>query len=306
MEQQILITGAGGTLGSVALTWAQQRGIRCWGTIRTEADRARLPAGTDLVVADLRDPGALLAQVQQRRPRAVIHLAAMSQVAQVRASPIEAHEVNVDATAELAAAAAEVGARFVFASTDMVFDGTSAPYTEEASPAPLSEYGRSKLRAESHVLRYPTAVVARLPLLFGVAPAARKPAFFEQLARRLLSPGHGARARLFSDEFRTPLLYEDAAAALVRLAQPDGPSGVVHVPGPERLSRAAMGLALAQALQIAPEFDVIQSATAVGAAEEPRPADLSLSGERFRSAFGCEPGRPTSEAFAHMATLLQV
>ena len=60
--------------------------------------------------------------------------------------------MNVDGSRNLARAAAEVGARLVHVSTDLVFDGAlGRPYTEDDEPRPIMEYGRQKLAAEEEV-----------------------------------------------------------------------------------------------------------------------------------------------------------
>ena len=55
---------------------------------------------------------------------------------------------NLEQPLNLARAAAETGARFVYFSTDYVFDGRDGPYDEDAPPNPLSVYGQAKLEAE--------------------------------------------------------------------------------------------------------------------------------------------------------------
>jgi len=47
---------------------------------------------------------------------------------------------------------AAVNATVLFISTDYVFDGTSAPYSEGDDTNPLNDYGLSKLEAEKIVL----------------------------------------------------------------------------------------------------------------------------------------------------------
>ena len=85
-------------------------------------------------------------------PDAIINCAAISSPDTVNRSPKESHLINVEATTRLAEIAAHLGARFIHASTDMVFDGTQSPYRSTDMPNPLSEYGRQKLEAEKGIL----------------------------------------------------------------------------------------------------------------------------------------------------------
>ena len=122
----------------------------------------------------------------------------------------------------------------MFTSTDLVFDGTR-PWNREDDPVgPLSEYGRTKVRAERIVLAIPTGVVARLSLLYGWSRSnSRRLSFFDQAVRAVRS---GESRSFFEDEYRTPLDLATAALILVRLAESDF-AGLVHVAGPERMSR---------------------------------------------------------------------
>ncbi len=55
-----------------------------------------------------------------------------------------AYAANLDQPLNLARAAARAGARFVYFSTDYVFDGAAGPYAEDSAPNPLSVYGQAK------------------------------------------------------------------------------------------------------------------------------------------------------------------
>ena len=59
-----------------------------------------------------------------------------------------AYAANLEQPLNLARAAATVGSRFVYFSTDYVFDGEAGPYTEESATNPLSVYGQAKRDAE--------------------------------------------------------------------------------------------------------------------------------------------------------------
>jgi dTDP-4-dehydrorhamnose reductase len=167
----------------------------------------------------------------------------------------------------------------------MVFDGEHAPYREEHAVAPLSIYGQTKAEAERAVLAQPRNTVVRLPLLFGPSLSSR-PSFFDQQVQALRQ---GQRISLFCDEWRTPLSLQVAACALLAFAggvsgSLVGPLGLIHMGGPERLSRLEMGQRLAAFLGCDPAAIVPVSRTSVAAAEL-RPRDVSLDSSRWRSLF---------------------
>src|SRR5215204_3716850 len=75
----------------------------------------------------------------------VINCAAYTDVDGAESDPVAAHAVNEEGARNVAAAAGRV----VYLSTDYVFDGAKAePYVESDAPAPLQQYGRSKLAGE--------------------------------------------------------------------------------------------------------------------------------------------------------------
>jgi dTDP-4-dehydrorhamnose reductase len=136
---------------------------------------------------------------------------------------------NVRGAHNVALAAHRVGARLIHLSTDLVFDGEhGAPYDEDDEPRPVMEYGQQKLEAEQLVRRaHPDALVVRTSLLVGPPDGAQ-----EALARR-------DDVTFYEDEIRSPLRVADLAAALLELAERDE-TGILHVAGPDPLSRAAL------------------------------------------------------------------
>ena len=142
MSRRILLTGAGGQLGTA---------LRA--TFADEDVLALDRRGWDVTAA----PPALPWQ-----PDLVLHTAAWTNVDGAEDDPAAAERANVDGVARVAA----LGAPLVAYSTDYVFDGTKrAPYVESDVPAPRSVYGASKLRGEEAA--GPTAWVVRTSWLFG-------------------------------------------------------------------------------------------------------------------------------------------
>lgn len=130
-----LVTGAGGMLGQDLVKVLREHGEV------TAADRARL---------DITDPAAVAAAVAGHD--VVVNAAAWTDVDAAEADEAAATAVNGHAVAHLARACAATGAKLVQISTDYVFSGDATePYPEEAKPAPINAYGRSKLVGERAV-----------------------------------------------------------------------------------------------------------------------------------------------------------
>ena len=127
---------------------------------------------------------------------------------------------------------AAVGARLVHLSTDVVFDGRKgSPYVEVDTPAPCSDYGRSKAEAERRVVAvHREALIVRTSLIVG--GPGHEPSKHEVGA-------HDPEATFFEDELRSPVQVTDLARALLELAAQDV-IGPLHVAGPDDVSRAEL------------------------------------------------------------------
>jgi dTDP-4-dehydrorhamnose reductase len=291
-----LITGAGGQFGSVLLRRLARSGSDAVGLVSKHGPRPTVGAS---IALDLLDAAAMTKAVDRVRPTCIVHAAAVTSMAEAFANPQRAQQVNVEVTRRLAELASKRHQRMVLLSTDMVFDGEHAPYDEAAEPAPQTVYGQTKLAAERIVLEYDNTLVLRLPLLYGIPAVQRETTFQRQL--HALRSGHALR--LFADEYRTPVWLEDAAA-VVESAASAALLGIVHAPGPERLSRADMGRLLAKALGVEQPAITTESRLDAGGSE-PRPRDLSLRSRRFTTAFGRAAGRPMAEALQRIVARQQ-
>jgi dTDP-4-dehydrorhamnose reductase len=247
---------------------------------------SRAPAGVRGTAHALEatDLAAVRALLDGLAPTAVVLCIALSRLAAAERDPELARRLNRDLPELVAAHCAERGARLVHVSTDLVHGGAapSGGYRETDTCAPLSVYGRSKLAGEEVVLeRCPSALVMRLPLLFGDSRGRElgaSDALYAQVAR-------GERPSLHTDEWRTPLEVSLAAEWLVRAAA-SGQSGRLHLAGPRRFSRHAFALDLLEAAG----FDrasacarIDASTRAATGSADTRPADVSLSCERARA-----------------------
>jgi dTDP-4-dehydrorhamnose reductase len=272
---RLLLTGASGNLGGHILhALPHPSDVIAW-----SGRRAGSLLGHLLHPIDIADPVAVSAAFAAARPNVVLHTAAMASIAACHRDAEQARRVNVDGTAQLCELAKQHGARLIYISTDMVFDGEHAPYREEDPVRPLSIYGRTKAEAEQHVLANPMNVVIRISLLEGPSIVG-VPAFYDQQVQALQQ---GQPLKLFVDEWRTPLPLAEAATALLAIARSSF-SGLIHVGGPERLSRYEMGQRLAARLGLSSEC-LIPARRDDAPGVEPRPRDLSLDSSRFRSLF---------------------
>jgi dTDP-4-dehydrorhamnose reductase len=93
-----------------------------------------------------------MAAVQDARPSLIVNAAAYTAVDDAERDKEAALMLNGTVPGLIAREAAKIGAAVVHYSTDYIFDGTKkGAYVEDDVPAPLNEYGRSKLAGERAV-----------------------------------------------------------------------------------------------------------------------------------------------------------
>ncbi|MEV0228364.1 dTDP-4-dehydrorhamnose reductase [Nonomuraea sp. NPDC050786] len=202
-----LITGAGGMLAADVLHRAALTGEPVLALGRSELD--------------LRDRRAVRDFVSAYRPGAVINCAAWTAVDDAESHEVEALAVNGHAVRWLAEACDVAGARLLHVSTDYVFDGAArVPYREDARPAPVSAYGRTKLAGERAALEHGQYVV-RTAWMYGASGTN-----FVRTMIRLA--GERPAIDVVDDQRGQPTWTVDLADYLVRLAQSDLPPGVYH------------------------------------------------------------------------------
>jgi dTDP-4-dehydrorhamnose reductase len=250
--------------------------------------------GTSCQPIDLKDRDAVVTAFRAARPDVVLHSAALARVADCHRAPEIAQAINTTGTALLVELAAAAGARLVFISTDLVFDGEHAQYREDAPVSPVSVYGRTKAAAEDAVRAKARNLVARVSLLYGPSLSGR-PSFFDEQVQALRA---GRPVTLFADEWRTPVHLRIAAHALLELVTVDV-TGTLHVGGAERLSRLEIGRKLASWLAV-PAARIIAGRRADAPAAEPRPRDVSLDSSRWRRLFPDHPW-PSFDESLHLS-----
>ncbi len=297
---KILITGAGGLLGAHLIALLS-RGHRVAGTDRHPwwGDQ---PA--TLIPGELADPSFLEELIRKTQPDCLIHCAAITDVDLCERDPALAAAMNADVTRRLVRAVSP-GCRFVYISTDGLFQGDKPMVTEEEPPRPRTVYGKSKGQGEREVRLAGKQHLIIRTNFYGWS-SGRKKTFGEWLYEGLRA---GTPITLFEDFFFTPIYVSDLAENLAVLIE-GGHQGIFHLGGRDRLSKYQFGKMLAE------EAGFSLDSVRVGSLDRAdfmvaRPKDMSLDSGRFFRATGIPPpearaglirflkdrGRPLSRRF---------
>lgn len=268
--KRLLVTGASGFLGWTLCNEAKDR-WRVYGTYNAHPVDI---AGVITMRIDLRQFVELKRCFNDIKPDAVIHAAAATKPNFCEEHPEESRAINVEASINIASLCADSNIPLVFTSSDLVFDGSNAPYKEKDPVNPINLYGEQKVVAERETLiRYPEAAICRMPLMFGDGSPAYS-SFFQAMIHAIQN---GLELKLFLDEYRTPVSTGTAAQGIMIAL--DGFHGILHLGGRERISRYDFGVMLADVMGVAVaklvrlrQKDMPMSA--------PRAADLSLDSSK--------------------------
>jgi dTDP-4-dehydrorhamnose reductase len=191
---KVLVTGARGQVGRAVVVAA--------------------PASAQLVAVthgelDIGDADAVARYVGDAKPDVIVNAAAYTAVDRAESESAAAQRVNAEGPANLARAAATVGARLVHLSTDFVFDGlASRPYQPGDATNPLSVYGSTKRDGEIAVCEaLPTAVVLRTAWVYDASGRN-----FLNTMRRLMRERD--TVRVVADQVGTPTAAHSIAGAI--------------------------------------------------------------------------------------------
>jgi UDP-glucose 4-epimerase len=232
---RVLVTGGGGFIGSHVV----DRLMRDGHTPRIfdlSASPYHSPLEVETFTGSITDPANL--DLAMRDCDAVIHLAAVADVAHVLADPVLAEEVNTRGTLNVleAACGAKVG-RVVYGSTTWVYSDCAEQAVNEETPipAPRHLYTATKLAGETYCAGYAELYDLEYTVLrFGIpygprARAAGVVAKFTDLAfegKALTIAGDGSQTRSF-------IYVEDLADGIVASLAPPAAGRTYNLSGDE-------------------------------------------------------------------------
>jgi dTDP-4-dehydrorhamnose reductase len=261
MAGGILITGVHGQLGRALAALCE--------------DRGREHEGRDIDTLDIRNPHVVDDWILAAQPSTVINCAAFTAVDDCEVNEGLALAVNGTAVGYLATACNRVDARLIHISTDYVFPGNAdRPYTEDDPVAPVSAYGRTKLRGEEHALGAERHLVVRTAWLFGLGGHN-----FVEAIRAQIDSG-ATRMKVVADQRGCPTYCGDLAAAILDLADSEA-DGIVHAVNTGETTWH--GLAVAIAKHLGADVEIVPVATDEVPRPAPRPAYSVLDSARLES-----------------------
>jgi dTDP-4-dehydrorhamnose reductase len=230
--RKILITGANGLLGQ-ALIRRLSPDMPVFGCdLHPGAYQAeRFPL--TYFKADLTNRNEFEPAVAEIRPDVIINTAAYTDVDRSEDEKELCWLRNVHSLEIIIDSVRSFSPLLVQISTDYVFDGTEAPYSEEHQVKPLGYYGHTKYMAERVVRASKLEhIIARSMVLYGQGIHVR-PNFALWVIEQLRA---GNSIPVVTDQIGNPTFIDDLAEALIRLVAREE-YGLFHIAGREVCSR---------------------------------------------------------------------
>lgn len=281
---KVLVTGANGLLGQELIDLLLRKNYE---VIATSKGPNRLKISSRNLVyqgLDITDGLASHKVITEHRPDVIIHAAAMTQVDQCELNKIDCYNINVTATRFLIEAAKEIKARFVYVSTDFIFDGLAGPYKEDDEPKPLNYYGSTKLSAETEVIESGLEwSIVRTVLVIGNSESTRSNII--SWVKEKLSKGE--KIKVVDDQFRTPTFTEDLANGILLVIEKNA-SGIYHISGKDLLTPYQIAIKTAEHFKL--DRSLIEKADASSFSQPAvRPPRTGFYIDKARKELGYEP-----------------
>ena len=214
-----------------------------------------------------------------------LHLAAYTNVDQAEKDKESAYSINVEGTKNVFEAALNKGKKFIYISTDFVFDGHNPPYFEDSQPNPLSYYGQTKYEAEKLVKD--KAMIVRFSYPYRASFDLKKD--FVKTIKASLEQKKSLS--MVTDSLITPTLIDDIVMAFDYLFQ-NHSNKTYHLVGSDSFSPFDAGKLIAKTFKL--DESLIRPTTfeeySQGKAKRPKLSQMKSKNNDFYKMKGFEEG----------------
>ncbi len=205
---KVLVTGANGQLGSDVVNELRKR--------NHEVVSTDISGNMDYLLDITKD--SIIEEVKKINPDAIIHCAAWTAVdaAEDEENKEKVYNINVVGTRNLVKAAKDLDCKFLYLSTDYVFNGKGEkPWKpDDKNYEPLNYYGETKLKGELEVNKLNKYFIVRIAWVFGLNG--------KNFIQTMINVGKTHdEVRVVNDQIGTPTYTYDLSRLLVDMIESD-------------------------------------------------------------------------------------
>lgn len=173
---------------------------------------------------DIADQASITQVINNLSFDVFLHLAAYTNVDKAETEQELAYKINAAGTKNVFNAVNQRGKKFIYISTDYVFDGKNPPYDENSVPNPVGTYGKSKYEGEKVV--HGKAMIVRISYPYR-ANFAQKKDIIRTIKSRLEEQ---MSVKMINDTRITPTFIDDIAYGFAYLFENYSPE-IFHLVG---------------------------------------------------------------------------
>ena len=274
-HQKVLLTGHTGMLGQALVDeLLKNRDLEVMGVSR----QYKPGCSYKQVKCDFYDSNLINTVLEEVKPDIIVHVAGLVNLKSCEDDPQWADAIHVDATNILSSYQPKK-TRFIYISTDSVFDGKKGGYSENEVPIPLNYYSKSKLEGEKVALNNnPNTLILRTNI-YGVNSSTGHS--LVEWAIKELRQGHEITG--FSDVFFNPL-STGQCASVIHYFMNDTYCGILHLGSDEVMSKYDFLCQLANVFEF--DLNLIRKGDSLQVSLYPdRPLNTSLDVSNLRRLF---------------------
>lgn len=281
----ILLTGVNGFLGNYLTAVLLKAGFTVVGIGKGNCRLTISHSSFQYYAIDVTNQYSLQQLFETTKPHIVIHAAANSKPDDCECNQEAAYKVNVQATKDLLLLSTKTKTKFIYLSTDFVFDGAQGLYKENDHSNPVNYYGYTKHLSEQFVSQYEYAyAIIRTVLVYG-KPLQGRHNILSIIYDKLKNT---ESIRLVNDQFRTPTYIKDLAWGILQIVL-QNKTGIWHLSGEQPLvSPYEMGQQLAEIYHFDPSLLIPVDHTTFKETAK-RPCTTGLDIEKAKKELGFSP-----------------
>ncbi len=245
-NSKVLITGSNGLLGQKLVDLFVNNKFNVVATSKGD-NRNPLKDNYKYVNVNITNFNAIYKLIKKVKPNFIIHAAAMTNVDACELRQRECKEVNAVAVKKIAKFCTEFDIHLIHISTDFIFEGKKGYYLETDKAKPVNYYGKTKLKAENHILKYTDKyTILRTIILYGLIKDSNRSNFVLWVKESL---ENNKSITIVTDQYRMPTYVNYLAEACLKAVRKEA-IGIYHISSNTLLSVYEMALEIANVFNL--------------------------------------------------------
>lgn len=233
---KVLVIGSDGQIGNYLFQRAKKLGITVFGSwFTTDLSQA------NRVFLDITKHEECLESISQIKPNIILFPAFNPNVDYCETNPNETKLTNLDPVPPILELCKKNNIKFIYYSSDYIFDGLAGPYEENINPNPISNYGLQKLQVETWIKEaLDNYIIERVTWVYGWEILGKN-----FVVRMLNNLKDGKEVKAPIDQYANPTYAGNIANLTYELIK-NNFSGIVNVSDGEWLNRYEFACAVAK------------------------------------------------------------